>query len=61
VTRAILAMLRTSKGPLDGHTLTLRLMAERELNSADKRLTKMIQKGVGARDAEHARPGAGSL
>ena len=48
VTRAILAMLRASSEPLDGHTITLRLMAERELNSADKRLTKTIQKRVGA-------------
>src|SRR5687768_16920992 len=48
VTRAILTMLRTSKGQLDGHAITLRLMAERELNSADKRLAKTIQKRVGA-------------
>ncbi len=48
VTRAILAMLRASLEPLDGLTITLRLMAERELNSADKRLLKTIQKRVGA-------------
>ena len=48
VTRAILAMLRASDGPLDSKAITLRLMAERELNSADKRLTQTIQKRVGA-------------
>lgn len=48
VTRSILAMLRTSPDPLDGKTITLRLMTERELNSADKRLTSTIQKRVGA-------------
>lgn len=48
VTRAILAMLRASSEPLDSHTITVRLMAERELNSADKRLAKTIQKRVGA-------------
>lgn len=48
VTRAILEMLRASPDPIDGKALTLRLMAERELNSADKRLTKTIQKRIGA-------------
>lgn len=48
VTRAILAMLRTSGEPMDARTITLQLMAERELNSADKRLTKTMQKRVGA-------------
>lgn len=48
VTRAILAMLRASSDPLDSHAITVRLMAERELNSADKRLAKTIQKRVGA-------------
>lgn len=48
VTRAILAMLRASDGPLDSKAITLRLMAERELNSADKRLTKTMQKRVSA-------------
>lgn len=48
VTRAILAMLRASPEPMDGKAITLRLMTERELNSADKRLTHTIQKRVGA-------------
>lgn len=48
VTRAILVMLRGSGEPLDGKAITLRLMAERELNQADTRLVKTIQKRVGA-------------
>src|SRR5690349_18117862 len=68
VTRAILAMLRARNEPLDSHAITLRLMAERELNSADKRLAKTIQKRVGAalrnmrdRGLVVSRPGAGGL
>lgn len=48
VTRSILQLLRTSKDGLDGKAITLRLMAERELNSADAKLVKTIQKRVGA-------------
>lgn len=48
VTRAILSMLRTSDEALDSKSITLRLMAERELNAADKKLLKTIQKRVGA-------------
>lgn len=48
VTRAILDMLRKSPTPLDGAVITRRLMEERELNLADKRLVKTIQKRVGA-------------
>lgn len=48
VTRAILDMLRNAPEPMDGKAITIRLMAERELNSADKRLTNTIQKRVGA-------------
>jgi hypothetical protein len=47
VTRAILAMLR-KEGPMDAKAITLRLMAERELNSADKALQKAMHKRVGA-------------
>lgn len=68
VTRAILAMLRASGEPLDGHKITLRLMAERELNSADKRLMQTIQKRVGAamrnmrdRGLVASEPGKGGL
>lgn len=48
VTRSILTMLRKSAAPLDGLTITLRLMEERELNQSDKKLVKTIQKRVGA-------------
>ena len=48
VTRAILDMLRKSPTPLDGATITKALMTERELNLADKRLAKTMQKRVGA-------------
>ncbi|EMD81925.1 hypothetical protein C725_2714 [Pacificimonas flava] len=48
VTRSILTMLRKSSVPLDGLTITLRLMEERELNQSDKKLVKTIQKRVGA-------------
>ena len=47
VTRAILAMLR-SEGAMDARAITIRLMAERELNSADKALVKAMHKRVGA-------------
>lgn len=47
VTRAILAMLR-SEGAMDGKAITLRLMAERELNLNDKVLAKAMQKRIGA-------------
>ena len=48
VTRSILQMLRTSGEGHDTKAITLRLMAERELNTADVRLLKTIQKRVGA-------------
>ena len=48
VTRSILHMLRTTGDALDSKAITLRLMAERELNAADVRLLKTIQKRVGA-------------
>lgn len=47
VTRAMLAMMRKD-GPLDAKAITLRLMAERELNTADKTLAKAMQKRIGA-------------
>ena len=48
VTRAILDMLRKSPSPMDSLSITRILMEERELNLADKRLVKTIQKRVGA-------------
>jgi len=47
VTRAIFAMLR-KEGAMDAKAITLRLMAERELNLNDKTLTKAMQKRIGA-------------
>ena len=47
VTRAILAMLR-KEGPMDARAITLRLMAERELNLNDKDLQKAMHKRIGA-------------
>lgn len=47
VTRAILAMLR-AEGPMDARAITLRLMAERELNLNDKGLQKAMHKRIGA-------------
>ena len=47
VTRAILAMLR-KEGPLDAKAITLRLMAERELNVNDAGLRKAMHKRIGA-------------
>lgn len=47
VTRSILAMLR-SEGALDAKAITIRLMAERELNPNDKTLAKAMQKRIGA-------------
>jgi len=47
VTRSILAMLRT-EGAMDAKAITIRLMAERELNPNDKTLQKAMQKRIGA-------------
>lgn len=47
VTRAILVMLRKD-GALDSRTITLRLMAERELNLNDAGLQKAMHKRIGA-------------
>src|SRR5688572_6553964 len=47
VTRSILAMLR-AEGAMDAKAITIRLMAERELNVNDKTLAKAMQKRIGA-------------
>ena len=47
VTRAILAMLR-SDGAMDAKAITIRLMAERELNPNDADLAKAFNKRIGA-------------
>ena len=47
VTRAILAMLR-KEGPMDAKAITLRLMAERELNVNDSGLQQAMHKRIRA-------------
>ena len=47
VTRAILTMLR-KEGAMDARAITLRLMAERELNLNDAGLQKAMHKRIGA-------------
>ena len=47
VTRSILAMLR-KEGAMDAKAITLRLMAERELNLNDADLVKAFHKRIGA-------------
>ncbi len=47
VTRSILAMLR-SEGAMDAKAITIRLMAERDLNPNDKVLQKAMHKRIGA-------------
>lgn len=47
VARAILAMLRKD-GPMDARAITIRLMAERELNPNDRKLADAMHKRIGA-------------
>lgn len=47
VTRSILAMLR-AEGAMDAKAITIRLMAERDLNPNDKALQKAMHKRIGA-------------
>ena len=47
VTRSILAMLR-AEGAMDAKAITIRLMAERDLNPNDKALAKAMHKRIGA-------------
>ena len=67
VTRAILAMLR-KEGPMDAKAITLRLMAERDLNLNDSGLQKAMHKRIGAalrnlreRTLVSSRSGSGGL
>ena len=48
VSRIVLSALRQSDKPLTTHDLAQHVMAERGLNTADKRLVKVIGKRVGA-------------
>lgn len=67
VTRAILAMLR-KEGAMDAKAITIRLMAERELNPNDAGLQKAMHKRIGAalrnlreRQLVQSKGGAGGL
>ena len=46
--RLLLAVLRQADGPLKTSELTRHVMAERGLNTADKKLVKAISKRVGS-------------
>ena len=48
LSRIVLSALRQSDKPLTTHDLAQHVMAERGLNTADKRLVKVIGKRVGA-------------
>jgi hypothetical protein len=48
VARIILGALRTAKGPLTTAQLAQQVMADRGMNTADKRLAKTVQKRVGS-------------
>ena len=48
VSRLILSALRQSPSPLSTHDLARHVMAERGLNTADKRLVRVIGKRVGS-------------
>lgn len=65
VSRIVLSALRQSDKPLTTHDLAQHVMGERGLNTADKKLVRMIGKRVGAclrhqRDKELVRSEAGS-
>jgi hypothetical protein len=48
VARIVLGTLRSAKRPCSSQELTMHVMAERGMNTADKRLVKTISKRVGA-------------
>jgi hypothetical protein len=48
VARVVLGTLREAKRPCSTQELTMHVMAERGMNTADKRLVKTISKRVGA-------------
>ena len=68
VTRIVLGALRDAKQPLTSHELAQHVMAERGLNTADKRLVRLVGKRVGACLRHHrahglvqSKPGDGQL
>jgi hypothetical protein len=48
IARTVLGTLRTAKRPCSTQELTMHVMAERGMNTADKRLVKTVTKRVGA-------------
>lgn len=48
VARIVLSTLRNASRPCSTHELTMHVMAERGMNTADKRLVKTVGKRVGA-------------
>jgi len=48
IMRVVMSALRTSDKPLTGPEITMQVMAERGLNTADPRLLKLVGKRVGA-------------
>lgn len=61
VSRVVLTPLRTAKEPLTTADLAQRVMAERGLNTADKRLVKTMVKRVGACLRDYRRKGADTV
>lgn len=48
IARTVLGTLRTAKRPCTTEELTMHVMAERGMNTADKRLVKVVTRRVGA-------------
>lgn len=48
IMRVVMSTLRTSARPLTGPEITMHVMAERGLNTADPRLLKLVGRRVGA-------------
>lgn len=57
VARIILGTLRDAKRPCSTQELTMHVMAERGMNTADKRLVKTVTKRVGASLRHHRAKG----
>lgn len=57
VARIVLGTLRDAKRPCSTQELTMHVMAERGMNTADKRLVKTVTKRVGASLRHHRKRG----
>ena len=57
VARIVLGTLRTTKRPCSTQELTMHVMAERGMNTSDKRLVKTVEKRVGASLRHHRTKG----